>query len=83
MRKMFKLDGEWCRANLGQQMGPLPQRPSDGRCELCEQLTRKRLLLDPSGALQRTAAPHRGWVCGACGTLLQWIDEIGPDKLFD
>jgi hypothetical protein len=62
------------------------EQPADGRCELCKGQPRK---LHPdyncsSQERRRSLSRcHRGWVCHSCRTLLEWADDVGPQKLFD
>jgi Recombination endonuclease VII len=84
MTSLLERDAAWCSANVGKSLGELPERPADNRCELCGCVRMRKLRPDFDPHLQRLGfSPDqcfRGWVCGACESLLKWLERVGEEK---
>ncbi len=62
-----------------------PERPADGRCELCEKRCGEKLHHDHCHTLEASGYPlfgsQRGYLCQSCNTdKLARIDKIGESK---
>jgi hypothetical protein len=61
------------------------ERPPNGQCELCKKAENRKLHPDydcsPNVCAHSLSQRHRGWVCKGCHSLLEWIDQVGFQKL--
>ena len=61
----------------------LPERPPNGQCDCCNKVGKlyPDFDCDPNEPEHLLSQHHRGWVCNQCRSMLQWIRQVGFEKL--
>src|SRR5262245_8864202 len=82
-----KADRTWGRG-LHKHFGmalELTERPPNGQCDCCKKAGNRELfpdfVCDPNEPAHSLSQHHRGWVCNQCRSMLEWIRQVGFEKL--